>query len=69
MQLREMNKNHLTILLHRCRKDYVQDIINTKLERINNEVCQIDMYYYYALNLVFFYLHIIYSIKNKCKYN
>jgi transcriptional adapter 3 len=46
-QLREMNKNHLTILLHRCRKDYVQDIINTKLERINNEVCQIDMYYYY----------------------
>ncbi|XP_025408335.1 transcriptional adapter 3-like isoform X2 [Sipha flava] len=37
-QLREMNKNHLTILLHRCRKDYVQDIINTKLERINNEI-------------------------------
>lgn len=39
VQLREMNKNHLTILLHRCRIDYRKQGIKKKLEKVNNEVC------------------------------
>jgi len=37
-QLREMNKNHLTHLLGRCRKDYYQQIIKNKIEKVNNEI-------------------------------
>lgn len=44
MELREMNKNHLTTLLHRCRKDYLRDIINKKIDRVNNEVSRSNMY-------------------------
>lgn len=39
-QIREMNKNHLTNLLGRVRKDYCQQIIKNKIENINNEVYQ-----------------------------
>ncbi|CAI6350203.1 unnamed protein product [Macrosiphum euphorbiae] len=37
-QLREMNKNHLTHLLERCRKDYYQQKIKNKIEKVNNEI-------------------------------
>ncbi|XP_022166291.1 uncharacterized protein LOC111030890 [Myzus persicae] len=37
-QLREMNKNHLTHLLGKCRKDYYQQIIKNKIEKVNNEI-------------------------------
>lgn len=37
-QLREMNKNHLTSLLERCRIDYRQQKVNKKIEKVNNEV-------------------------------
>ncbi|XP_025192583.1 uncharacterized protein LOC112592646 [Melanaphis sacchari] len=37
-QLREMNKNHLTLLLGRCRKDYYQQLIKNKIEKVNNEI-------------------------------
>lgn len=37
-QLREINKNHLTHLLGRCRKDYYQQIIKNKIEKVNNEI-------------------------------
>lgn len=33
-----MNKNHLTHLLGRFRKDYYQQIIKNKIEKVNNEV-------------------------------
>ncbi|KAE9545178.1 hypothetical protein AGLY_000721 [Aphis glycines] len=37
-QLREINKNHLTQLLGRCRKDYYQQLIKNKIEKVNNEI-------------------------------
>lgn len=43
-QIREMNKNHLTILLDRCRKDYYQQTIRNKLDKVNTQVGQINIY-------------------------
>jgi len=37
-KLREINKNHLTILLSKCHIDYRQHIVKKKLEKVNNEV-------------------------------
>lgn len=37
-ELRETNKNHLTILLSKCHIDYRQQIVKKKMEKVNNEV-------------------------------
>lgn len=37
-QLRELNKDHLTQLLGKCRLDYCQKTLRNQLEKVNNEV-------------------------------
>jgi len=51
IQLREANKNHLTNLLEKCRKDYREQTIKKKLENVNNQVFLYQICIYIPRNL------------------